>query len=234
MPPRLLKGANPTPRHLLAAAMPHVATTPTPPQFLWLPKQLNLWGNGMFGDCCTAEEAFAKACNFPEIFIPPAKIVKWARNHFVLNGAGLYEVLQLMQTIGIDHDLVTYKDGPFHSVNWMDVPLLQNAIAQGPVKIGVASDHLIQVPNIGVSNGWIATGLPTGDPLDHCISLAGYGPASWLATQLGATLPAEIAGDTPMYAAFTWSTVGLIDPDSVSAITGEAWLRTPTTISKPD
>ena len=231
---RLLKGAIPAPRHLLCAAMPHVAVSPAPPQFIWLPKQLDMWGNATFGDCVTAEEAFAKACNQPEVFIPAHKVIKWARNHSVLNGAGLWEVLELMQTGGFDQDNVTYDDGPFKSVNWEDVALLKSAISTGPVKLGVASDQLINVPNIGVSNGWIATGLTTGDPLDHCISLCGYGTAGWLAAQLNVTLPAEIAGDTAAYAAFTWSTIGIIDPESLSAITGEAWVRSPTTIEKAD
>src|SRR5579862_8263455 len=98
------RGAYPTPRHKLAAATPHAITGPTPPQMLWKPSQLSMWGNADFGDCVTAEEAFTKACYQPEIFIPQHKIVKWARNHYVLNGAGLWEVLELMVTEGIDHD----------------------------------------------------------------------------------------------------------------------------------
>lgn len=188
----------------------------------------------MFGDCVTAEECFAKACDSPEIFIPVHKAIKWARKNYVLNGAGIYEVLELMQAGGFDQDDVTYDDGPFKSVDWTDAALLQNAIAQGPVKIGVEADEFEFVPNIGVSNGWIATGLTGGNPQDHCTSLCGYGTFAWLASELGATLPDDIEGDTPGYAMFTWSTIGIIDVPSLLAICGEAWLRTPTTIAKAD
>ena len=234
MTQQLLRGAIPSTRAKLAAAVPHTITGDTPSQLIYLPSQLNMWGNAIFGDCVTAEEAFAKACNKPEIFIPARKVIKWARKHFTLNGANLWNVLNLMQTEGFDQDGITYNDGPFKSVDWEDAATLQNAIAQGPVKLGVAADHLINVPNVGVSNGWIATGLPNADPQDHCVSLCGYGTFGWLAGQLGATLPADIEEDTAGYAMFTWSTIGIIDIPSLSAITGEAWLRTPTTIEKID
>ena len=232
--PRFLKGAIPSSRAKLASAMPHQHTGATPPQLIYLPKQLNMWGNATFGDCVTAEEAFAKACHDPEIFIPARKVIRWARKNYTLNGANLWNVLNLMQAGGFDQDFVTYNDGPFKSVDWENEALLQNAISQGPVKLGVASDHLIEVPNVGVTNGWIATGLPNTDPQDHCVSLCGYGTFGWLAEQLGAELPEEIEADTPGYAMFTWSTIGIIDVPSVLAITGEAWLRTPTTIEVKD
>ena len=227
---RLLRGAIPTPRHLLSAAFPHAIVGVTPPQFLWKPNQLSMWGNATFGDCVTAEEAFAKACNSPEIFLPDRKIITWARNNGVLNGAGIWEVLNLMKTKGIDHDYVRYMDGAFLAVNWQNSPLLRNAIAQGPVKIGVQADELINVTNIGVSNGWIATGLMGGNPEDHCTSLCGYGSFEWLAAQLGVAVPADIDGATAGYAMFTWSTIGIIDEPSLAAICGEAWLRSPTTL----
>lgn len=230
----LLRGAKPTSRNRLAAATPHTLVGATPPQFLWKPAHLDMWGNATFGDCVTAEEAFAKACNQPEVFIPAHKIIKWARKNWVLNGAGLWEVLELMKMQGIDHDGMTYLDGAFKSVDWVDAALLQNAIAQGPVKIGVAADQLQNVPNIGVTNGWIATGFTEDRNLDHCVSLCGYGPFGWLASQLGATLPEAIEGDTRAYALFTWSTIGIIDVPSMTAITGEAWLRTPTTVENKD
>ena len=40
-----------------------------PAQFAYVPKQLSMWGNDQYGDCVSAEEAFAKACYSPEIFI---------------------------------------------------------------------------------------------------------------------------------------------------------------------
>ena len=47
-----------------------------------------MWGNAIDGDCVTAEEAFAKACAQPEIFIPDAEAVAWATAGGFLNGAG--------------------------------------------------------------------------------------------------------------------------------------------------
>jgi hypothetical protein len=184
----------------------------------------------------TAEECFAKACHDPEIFIPQHKAIKWARSHYVLNGAGLWEVLELMMAEGIPHDDKVYRDGLFFSVDWTDDAMLRNAVSKGPVKLGVAADHLINsVWQTQPSNGWIATGLPAGDPQDHCISLCGYGPLGWLASQLGTVLPPSMAQDATNsnavgYAIFTWSSIGIIDKPSLLAITGEAWLRLPTTI----
>ena len=36
----------------------------------------------------------------------------------------------------------------------------------------------------------------------------------------------------PAYALFTWDSIGIIDVPSMLAITGEAWLRNPTTVVK--
>jgi hypothetical protein len=228
--PQVFRGATPTPRSKLVSAPRHRVTTPTPPQWLWKPAQLSEWGNFGYGDCVTAEEAFAKACHDPEIFIPEHKIIQWARRNYVLNGAGLYEVLELMVTKGIGHDNRTYLDGPFTAVDWSNAAILQNAIAQGPVKFGVASDHLeIDVWQKHPYNGWLATGLPTGDPQDHCVSICGYGKRSWLASELGAGATTD---ETVMYALFTWSSIGIIDWQSLQNITGEAWLRSPTTVVK--
>jgi hypothetical protein len=233
--PRLLRGAIPTPRNLLAGATPHVAVEPTPPQFLWLPTQVNMWGNATFGDCVSAEEAFAKACHQPEIYIPAAEVIRWARKHYVLNGAGLWYVLTLMQEEGFNQNNLVYNDGPFKSVDWEDEAVLRNAIAKGPVKVGVDANQLeetVQAYGVG-KNGWFATGYSKGGPLDHCTSVCGYGPCSGLATQLGGTLPPDLEPGTPAYAMFTWCSIGIIDVPSLLAICGEAWLRTPTTIVAP-
>lgn len=227
----LMRGAKPSARHRLAAAMPHVIAGDTPSQLLYNPATLSMWGNDIFGDCVSAEEAFAKACHNPEILIPSHKIIKWARNNFVLNGASLWEVLHLMVTEGIDHDDSTYLDGAFSSVDWTDPTILRNAIAQGPVKIGVAAD---QIENAYQEhNGWIATGFKQDLNLDHCVSLCGYGTFGWLASQLQVKMA---IGDLAWqgYALFTWSTIGIIDYPSLLAITGEAWLRKPTTVIRTD
>ncbi len=232
MPQQLFRGAKPTAKYRIDAAAPHLAAKPAPPQFLRLPK-LDMWGNQIFGDCVSAEEAFAKSCD--GIFIPQHKVVTWARNHWALNGAGIWEIMTLMRTDGFYQGPTQYNDGPFKYVNFTNVAILRNAIAQGPVKIGVAANQLenvIQTYGVG-KNGWIATGFTPDGNLDHCTSLCGYGTFAWLTSQLGGSKP-KIAAATPCYAMFTWSSVGIIDAPSLLAICGEAWLRTPTTIEKPN
>jgi hypothetical protein len=60
----------------------------------------SFWGNLDHGDCVTAEEAFAKACNNPEIFISDNEVITWATNYGILEGTSLTKVMQLMQNGG--------------------------------------------------------------------------------------------------------------------------------------
>jgi hypothetical protein len=190
-----------------------------------------MWLNDVDGDCVTAEEAFAKACYNPEIFITDATVQTWATANNVLNGAVLIEVLDTMETAGFQQGGNLYNDGNPTSVDWTNAAVLQNAIAQGPVKIGVAADQLENVVPEPPKNGWFATGFTEDSNEDHCVSLCGYGPVSWLWSQLNTQTPdPSIDGTTPAYAMFTWSSVGIIDVPSLLAICAEAWLRNPTTI----
>jgi hypothetical protein len=219
------RGARPSPRHRLASAVPHRIVSATPAQWLWKPVQMSMWDNDVDGDCVTAEEAFKDACT-PGVFITDSTVVAWATANGVLNGADLTTVLDIMQSAGFTQDSSLYNDGPFNSVDWTNSTALQNAIAQGPVKIGVAATQLENaVPN-PPTNGWFATGFQPDNNLDHCVSLPGFGSASWLGAQLGVNgLP-----DVPAYALYTWDSIGIIDVPSLLAITGEAWLRSPNTI----
>ena len=232
----LLRGAKPTSPERIAAATPFVPKRrrlDLPLQFIRIPdRPLSFWGNDVFGDCVTAEEFFAKACDGADMGYH--KAVTWARNHWQLNGAGIWEVLTLMQTSGIYDGNSLYLDGPFKYVDFTDADVLKSAIVEGTVKLGVAGDQLEGVPNIGNANGWIATNFTEDTDLDHCTSLCGYGPMAWLAGELGGTVPAGVSGSTAGYAMFTWSSIGIIDVPSMLAITGEAWLRSPTTIVKPN
>ena len=90
---KMPKGANPSPREKLAAATPHKISGDTPANLLYRPNTLSFWGNDVNGDCVTAEEAFAKACYNPEIFIPEQVAIDWAQSNGWLNGANLSEVL---------------------------------------------------------------------------------------------------------------------------------------------
>lgn len=231
-----LRGAFPSPRHRLAAATPHVPIGDTPSQFFWKPVQLSMWGNDVNGDCVTAEEAAAKAC-VPGIFLPDDVVIGWAKANGFLNGADLITVLDLMETKGFEQDGKTYDDGSPVSVDWTDAAVLKNAIAQGPVKIGVAADQLQNVVPDPPVSGWFATGFTPDSNEDHCVGLRGYGSISWLAEQIAeafgvtVTVPDGVNGDGPGYAMFTWDSYGIIDEPSMLAITGEAWLRNPTSVS---
>jgi hypothetical protein len=119
------RGAIPSPRSVLAAATPHVAIPAAPPNFITMPQQISMWGNDVHGDCVTAEEAFAKACNNPEIFIADNEVIRWATQHGVLEGAYLKPVMQLMQNDGFRQAGCIYDDGPYFSVNWADSTILQ-------------------------------------------------------------------------------------------------------------
>ena len=57
--------------------------TRSTPNFITVPAHISMWGNDVHGDCVTAEEAFAKACNNPEIFIPDSDVISWATNHSI-------------------------------------------------------------------------------------------------------------------------------------------------------
>jgi hypothetical protein len=225
------RGAIPSPRHELAAAMPHVPLPSIPPNHLYFPQQLSMWNNDVHGDCVTAEEAFAKACHLPEIFITDAEVAKWAQAHGWYEGASLIEVLKAMQKGGFTQSGHTYDDGAPNSVDWTEAATLQSAILHGPVKIGVAADQLQKACQAtDFKTGWVATGFTADNNEDHCVSLCGYGTIDWLAQQMKVAVPAGVDGTKPGYAMFTWGSIGIIDAPSMLAITHEAWLRTPTTI----
>src|SRR5208282_126090 len=232
------RGAIPSPRSALAAATPHVAITAAPPNFITKPQQISFWGNYDHGDCVTAEEAFAKACNNPEIFISQNEVITWATNHGVLEGANLTPVMQWMQNDGFVQSEFTYDDGPYFAVNWTDPAILQSAISIGPVKLGVAADQLDTAwkaagGNINGGKTWFGIGFQSDLNEDHCVTLCGYGTINWLAQQLGVSVPAGIDGTKQGYAMFTWDSIGIIDQPSMVAITEEAWLRQPTTVILP-
>jgi len=228
---KMMRGAKPSPRHELAAAVPHVALPKVPPTQLYFPKKLSVWHNDTHGDCVTAEEAFAKACHHPEIFITDADVQAWATEHGWFEGATLIEVLKAMQQRGFVQSGHVYDDGAAQAVNWMDDATVRSAIYHGPVKIGVAADQLesaCQATNF--KTGWFATGFQPDDNEDHCVSLCGYGTIAWLAEQLKVAVPSNVSPASAGYAVFTWGSIGIMDVASMRAITSEAWLRVPTTV----
>jgi len=225
------RGASPSPRSALAAATPHSPVAGAPPNFLILPHQISSWGNFDHGDCVTAEEAFAKACDQPEIFVTDQIAMAWAQKHGVLEGANLHQVMQWMQTGGFQENGKTFDDGQIFSVDWTNPSTLQSAISKGPVKIGVAATQLENAwRTTNGQTGWFGLGFKNDDAEDHCVSLCGYGSLAWLASQLKVAVPAGADGTKPGYALFTWDSIGIVDEPSLIAITEEAWLRSPTTV----
>jgi hypothetical protein len=233
----LPRGARATPRYRLAAAMPHKATGAAPPQHFRIPRKLSFWGNYSYGDCVSAEEAFAKACHEREIFISQQEVIDWATDNGFLNGAYLVDVVEAMQSSGFHRRDLVYDDGAVHTVDWTNAAVLQDAIWKGPVKLGVAGDQLDALwwaaggSSTGGVSGWFATGFYPDPNEDHCVSLCGYGSIEWLARHLKVHVPADVDGSQPGYGMFTWDSIGIIDVPSLLAITQEAWLRVPTTLT---
>jgi hypothetical protein len=238
---RLPRGAIPSPRYELAAAMPHVPDPhiAVPPSFLMWPVQMSSWNNSKYSDCVSAEEAFAKATAAPQTFIPEVTVVSWASAHGYLNGAVLTDVLRTMQTSGFNFNNKTYDNGPFNAVNWHDPATLNSAIySHGPVKIGVGAEYFQTNPHGMVTpgtSGWAMYNYPQHQPVeDHCVSLCGYGTLAQLVGlfhQHGVTVHAPPGMPIGLcYAMFTWNSIGIVDQQSMLNMTYEAWIRNPVTV----
>jgi hypothetical protein len=225
-------GEFPTPNHELAAAEPYRAGGAAPESFLTWPIEIGFWGNEKASNSSWAEEAFAKACAEPKVFIPAEVVLSTARECDSSNFA------EFLQTHGFQMDRKAYLDGPFHSVDWTNAAALHGAIANaGPVKIGVASANLASSPQSQITpgtSGWAIYGLPAGQPENHCASLCGYGALAALVDlferrRVNVNVPSGMPSGL-CYAIFTWGSIGIVDRQSLMNITSEAWVRTPTTI----
>lgn len=221
------RGAKPTPRHKLAAAMPHVPVKPIPSQMAYIPTKLSYWLNQTDGDCVTAEEAFNKDAS--GIFIDDSTVQAWASARGFLNGAMLTDVMDDMAATGFSQGGDTYGDGPYVSVDYSNEQILQSALSHAPVKIGIDADALPQ--SAGRGNGWHAFGGRHGQYRneDHCVSLCGYGPVTWLFEKLGVPVPNGTDPKKTGYLLFTWSSIGVVDYDWLMSTCGEAWLRNAST-----
>jgi len=230
----LRRGAKPTSRHKLCASAPHVIRGTTPPQVITVPPFLEMWLNDQDGDCVSAEECFAiadfsVANGLPETKITDATLLAFCNQFGFLNGANLTDVMDAMINTGMTQDGTTYHDGPYNSVDYSNEAVLQNAIANGPVKIGIDADALPSTAGNG--NGWSAFGGSPGQftSEDHCVGIPGYGPAAALFAALGVPVPAG-APSGILYMLYTWSSIGVVDHAWIMSTCGEAWLRTPTTV----
>jgi hypothetical protein len=223
-------GANPSPAHVLCGASPFIPLYAAPPQAAFVPKYRSNYMNDRYGDCVTAEEAFTKSCHNPEIIIPDEEVVRWCRQHGVLNGADLADVVDSMIEKGFQVSSQLYNDGTRSSVDYSNQAILQAAIAQSPVKIAIAAGAL--PGGAGSDDGWYKLGGRNGRT-DHCVAICGYGPAGWLYQQLGQQLPSALQSNLPGYLVYTWSTIGFVDHAWIMGTCVEAWLRTPATVGVP-
>jgi len=244
---RYMRGARPTPRHQLAAALPHRPTAreiaAAPPTFFTLPATMYMLGNSTYGDCVTAEQCAAIMAYSiwgqghvqPKVTITDSTAIGWAQAHGVLNGAGLQEVMTWNQTDPIVGTNGTgYTDGTHLAVDYTNDGAVRAAIVQGPVKIGVAASQLQAA--LDASNGlsgWVLSGAGTDQNIDHCVSLWSYGTfadlvALFTAAGFACSVPSGQDPHEPSYGLYTWQTEGIISRSSMIAITGEGWLRTPT------
>jgi hypothetical protein len=189
-----------------------------------------MWGNSTWGDCVSAEEASAKDAD-GSVKLADQTVTSWASAHGFLNGAMLTDVMDAMAKDGMQQGGNTYGDGPYNSVNWTDWPTLTSAIAQGQVKIGVAAAQLQNV--VGGANGWFLGSAYKDGNIDHCVGLAGYGTVADCAKALNVAVPANSNPNDNAVILFTWSTYGIVTLPALVAITGEAWLRNPTSIVTP-
>jgi hypothetical protein len=232
--PHLPTGARFTADAVIKKAKRFRLSAVTPTNILYNPINISAWGNHNYGDCVTAEEAFAKACNRSEIFIPDNVAIGWASENGVLNGANIDDVLSKMNTVGFRSNGITNNDGTASYVDFTNSSVLQNAISQGPVKLGLTSTQLESAYyqySGATQRGWFATGFKPEQSTSanqHCASLCGYGTFSWLAQQFNVQLPNGINGQEVGYALFTWGSIAIIDRQSLLAISHEAWLRNPT------
>jgi hypothetical protein len=227
---KLYRGAYPSPRHKIIAAEPHVAPNiALPPSFGYLPPKLSYWGNNQYGDCVSAEEAAAKTMasygSGTEIFVPDNNVINWASQHGFLNGADLVSVMEAMAQSGmVADDGKTYKDGGYKSVNYQDYNSTCAAIYQSPVKIAVAADQLESSVH-GGGGSWVGFGYSNDHNTDHCVNLCGFGSMLALCQMTKQQVPAGVDATAASYLLFTWDSIGVIDAQSVVAISSEAWLR---------
>jgi hypothetical protein len=227
-----LRGAVPTPIHRVLAASPFKIVAPIPPNCANVPAQLDVWGNSTYGDCVTAEEAFKLACASPEIFIPPAIVIAWAKKHGYLNGANLADVMNSMQKDGFQVGGQQYNDGPYAGVNYADQSTLQAAITPGsPVKIAIDANALPS--GAGNINGWYVLNSGNWNNTDHCVSASSYGEAGFLFDALKVPLPSNIGNTVPGFLIYTWKTQGFVVHEWITGTCREGWVRKPPTIGVP-
>jgi hypothetical protein len=233
------RGAIPSPRHKLASAMPFKPSLPSteyPPSWIIVAPQYSMWLNDEIGDCVSAEEC-ANVANFTynktknELIIPDNVLNAWVRKYHYANGADLQDVMNTMAQDGIVDNTTKCTDGPFTAIDWTNDTHLCAAIyeSQSNVKIAIASSQLDDT-NAGNANGWMLLDAKQDTKYDHCVGLCGYGTLAELCKVLNVAVPSGQSTTQLCYLMYTWSTVGIVNRTSLVNITGEAYLRNPSSV----
>lgn len=212
----------------LANKTPFRPTAAPPVNSGWFPTYRSYYGNDTWGICVTAEEAYVKSCYGYNI--PDSVVIAWARQHGVLNGASLEEVLVSMRAKGFQVGAQLYNDGPSYSVDYTNPTALRAAAVVGPVKIAIDSSCL--PGGAGSRDGWYSLST-RGRGSDHCVALSGQCEAGWCFDQLKLPLPSGLSGSTRGYPLYTWAHIGFVTDDWVNGATDEADVRDPTNIGIP-
>ncbi len=225
-------GHFPSPNHELASARPFRASGPTPESWTAWPIRIGTWKSKTLATSNWAEEAFAKACAEPRIFIPPEVVEATAR------ACGSSNFSAFMQQHGFRIGAKAYLSGPYFSIDWTNAKTLNSAIATvGPVKIVGACREFTQAyalkSSLKLSEGSELNS--THAPLSRiCASVFGYGPTSMLLESFnrhGMRVDfSPRTSDKAGYVIFVGGTIGLVDRNWLLSSTSEAWVRDPITI----
>lgn len=233
------RGCTPLTREQVGKLTPHKPCSIKATPFNPVPPQLSDWGNGgvgasgpIGGDCVTAAAAFKLACQLPEVFIPRANVVEWAKQNGDWNGTDPMSQNQQMQQSGlVDAAGNKWGEGPANYVTLSDQSAMEAALNEGPLSVTVAANQLDRVA--GSASGWILTGATTDTGYDHEPAVSAYGTFAALAALMKMTvLPSGINPATYGYLMFTWGTLGLIDRASLLAIGQDALLCLPTAVNQ--
>lgn len=226
LPVQKLGGARPA-RHKLARAYPWKPSVITVPENYPVPiRNWSKWLNDQYGVCTTSEECANICVSWTDI-IDDKTMYAWCKKHGFLNGADLPEVMEMMVK---DPIAGIYSDGDYYSIDWTNESLLRAAIFEnGCVKIAIAADQL-RPTAAGESQGWVLTGARKDRSLDHCVSLVSFGTAKFILESIGVKVPSNLDPNKKGYCMFTWGTIGFIDQESLDAITGEAYVRKPSSL----
>lgn len=229
-PPVRGRGLKATPKHVIMSLALNKPFRPSkqlamPASVAYVPKKISMWFNDQYGCCVTTEEAFNQAAT--GTFIEDNTVYTFAKKNNWLNGAYLTEVMDEMQKTGFQQGGKSYGIGDYLSVDFADENTLKRALTLAPVKIGIDADALPS--GAGNKTGWFATGgRPNQFPNeDHCVSLAGFGPAQTLYSALNVALPTGLAPGEEGYLLFTWDTLGFVSHKWLMSTCAEAYIRNP-------